>query len=359
MANVISGIDIYAPVFIVKLVKSGKTIPKDSISSIEVEENLDSPAMFTISLSDTLNIDTQKFKWLDDASITPGTEVTVNFGYASLPEKQGLIRGRIKGINPNFLSTGGSTLAINGYDLSHDMQKKEGKLSYKDVTYSEVAEDIAKNNSLKSNGVEPTRKKHNIVERKKNEKDYGFIKRLAEDIGFEFFVRDTILYFREPKDREKGKMTFELRKNFISFNPRMATANLVNEVKVSAWNDKDKEQILETAKISDIKSGVGVSDLDNIIEKSQNKKIRINLEGRVVKSREEAKTLAITELKRRNNGFIEGSLECAGDPQLRPGMTVNILKVGDRFSGVYYVKTAKHSIGDGGYGTTLEVRRSL
>lgn len=359
MADVISGIDIYAPVFVAKLVKSGKTIPKDSISSIEVEDNLDSPAMFTLSLSDTLNIDTQLFRWLDNADITPGTEVTINFGYASLPEKQGLIRGRIKGIDPNFLSTGNSTLSINGYDLSHDMQKKEGKLSYKDVTYSDVAKDIATSNGLKADGVEPTTEKHNIVERMKNEKDYAFIKRLADDLGFEFFVNDTTLYFREPKDREEGKMTFELRKNFISFNPRMTTANLVNEVQVSAWNVKEKEQILESAKIADIKSGVGIPDIDTIIEQSQGQKIKINLEGRVVRSREEAKTLAIAELKRRNNGFIEGRLECAGNPQLKPGMTVNILKVGSRFSGVYYVKSARHSIGDDGYKTTLEVRRSL
>jgi phage protein D len=67
----------------------------------------------------------------------------------------------------------------------------------------------------------------------------------------------------------------------------------------------------------------------------------------------------MAELKRRNQTLIEGTLECIGDPELRPGMTVNIEKVGERFSGTYYVKSAKHSISESGYKTTLEVRRCL
>ncbi len=74
---------------------------------------------------------------------------------------------------------------------------------------------------------------------------------------------------------------------------------------------------------------------------------------------EEAKDLAIAELKRRNNGFIQGTLEVAGDPALRPGITIDVLKVGVRFSGRYYVTQARHSLGEGGYRTTLEIRRCI
>ena len=39
MAVAISGYDIYAPVFMVSLTKIGKDIPRESISSIEIDEN--------------------------------------------------------------------------------------------------------------------------------------------------------------------------------------------------------------------------------------------------------------------------------------------------------------------------------
>lgn len=359
MAALISGTDIYAPFFTVKLVETGERLSRDSITGIEINEDLENPSMFRISLNESLDYNTQKFKWLDNKSITPGTEVIISFGYASSPGKLGLIRGRIKALSPGFLSTGIPTLNLEGYDLSHDLQKTEGELGYKKMTYSNVAQKIAKDNNLKFDGKETTRITHKKIERKRNEKDFALLKRLSNEIGYEFFIRGKTVYFREPKDNKKGKITFEFRKNFISFNPRMTTANLVNEVRVTAWNENDKERISETAVISDIQSSVGIPDLDSIAEQSQNRKIKVRLEGRVVRSREEARTLAIAELRRRNRGFIEGSLECIGDPLLKPGMTVDINKVGKRFSGTYYIIKARHAIGDSGYQTSLDVRRSL
>ncbi len=357
MAGVISGLHIYAPAFSIKLVETGEKIPVDSITSLEIDMNLESPARFSFSMNESLDITTQKFKWLDDPRIAPGTKVDISFGYASPEGKQALMRGRIKGLNPGFLSTGNPSLTVEGYDLTHDMQKKEGKKSYKDVTFSQVAAMVASDNNLKPAGIEPTTRKYDIIDRKKNEKDYAFIKRLADDLRFEFFVENDVLYFRKPKDKVPARVTFELRKNIISFNPRMTSANIVNKVKASGWNEKNKAPITATASISDIQSSSGIKNFDKIVEQSQNEKITVNLEGRVLKSEEEGKDLATAELKKRNSCFIEGSLECAGDPHLRPGMTINILKVGERFSGVYYIKGVKHSIGDGGYKTTLQVCR--
>ena len=207
--------------------------------------------------------------------------------------------------------------------------------------------------------IDDTKIIQKVIQRKQNEKDYDFVKRLANTLGFEFFVRGNELYFREPKDKENSKFTFRLQNNLLSFTPRMTSANLVNEVQVHAYNAEKKEPIVGKANINDLKSSVGISDLDKIMDKSKSKDIQIRLEGLVVKDETEAKAIAMAELKRRNQTLIEGTLECIGDSELRPGMTINIEKVGKRFSGVYYVKSAKHSISESGYKTTLEVRRCL
>lgn len=358
MVDLNSALEFYAPTFKVEFAKGGK-LPKDDIISIEVDEALESPGKFTISLSEVIDIKTQKFKYLDDDRLNPGTKNLLSFGYAGSVGKQSLMGGRIKALTPNFLSTGTQTLSVEGYDLSHDLQKTQGPLSYTEKTYSQVVQEIAQENGLDASGIESTQITHPQIERQRNEKDYPFIRRLANQIGFEFFVRNNTLYFRKPKDDKKGDITFELRKNIISFNPRMTTANLVNEVKATAWNDKDKERIEETARLSDIQSSVGIPGFDSIIQESQEKKVEIKLEGRVVRSRQEAKELAVAELRRRNRGFIEGTLECIGDPELRPGMTINIEKIGKRFSGVYYITKAVHTISDGGYKSRVEVRRSV
>ncbi|CAG0986451.1 hypothetical protein METP2_02304 [Methanosarcinales archaeon] len=356
MATAISGMDIYAPVFKVK--RNGEEYPpKESILNIEIDEDLETPAMFRLSLNEEINIRTQQFRWLDDDKIKPGTEVEIFFGYAT-SKKQGMMKGRIKALTPGFQSTGNPTLSVEGYDLSHDLQKTAKKFTDTEVTYSTIAQDIAQANGLSAK-VDPTEITHGKVERIKNEMDYDLLKRLSNEIGYEFFVRNKELYFREPKDNIKGDFTFEFRKNFINFNPRMTAAALVNEVHVTAWNVKDKESISESARINDIKSSVGNPDFDSIIEESQGARVDVKIEGRLVRSQKEAKNLAKAELKRRNKGFIEGTLECIGDPMLRPGITVNIEKVGKRFSGVYYITKATHSVGDAGYKTTITVRRSI
>ncbi|WP_406661830.1 hypothetical protein V7O66_04750 [Methanolobus sp. ZRKC3] len=355
----ISGLDIYAPFFTVELAGKPEVELRDSIVSIEVDEDLEKPAMFTISLNEMFNVKEQKFKWLDDERIDPGTKFTISFGYASGSKKREEFVGQIKSVSPSFDFTGITKLNVSGYDLSHDLLKttKKGvvKKIYKDIKYSDIAEDIAKKNNLKSK-IESSEITYDNVNRGENESDYNFLRRLSEEIQYEFYVRLETLYFHKSRDNSEGDTTFELGKNIIKFNPRNSIANVVNEVEVTGWDDKNS--IVETAKIADIKSKVGIPDFETIVKCSQDKKIEV-IEDRVVRSSEEAKNLAIAELKKRNKDFIEGSLQCIGDPTLRPGITINIKKVGERFSGVYYITRTKHTIGSDGYKTELKIRRCL
>ena len=360
MPDLLVGQEIYVPSFIVKW-ENEEAIPKDDIIGIEIDEDLESSGMFKISFNEHFDLPTQQFKWLDNKRIDPGTKLMIFFGYASSSTKQGLMMGKIKALSPGFLSGGPPSMVVEGYDLSHDLQKRQHKVKCDNVTYADVASEIAMKNDLSVAGVESdklmTRPK---IERKVDEMDYAFLQRLAKNIEFEFFVRERTLYFRKPKDDHDTNVSFEFHKNIISFSPRMSSASLVSEVKVTAWSEKEKKAISEVAQLKDIESKVGIPDFSDIVEKAEEKLSTVKLEGRVVSSREEAKTIALSELKKRNLGFITGTLECAGDPQLRPGMTVNIKKVGKRlFSGVYYVTKARHVLGESGYKTTLEVRRCL
>ncbi len=355
----ISGLEIYAPEFTVYTGGSGSPIPKNEILGIEIDEYLENPGMFRISFNESFDLETQQFRWLDESSISSGNVLEVVFGYVS-PRREARIRGRVKSLSPVFLSEGSPTLSVLGYDLSHDLKKTYTEVNLNEVTYSDVVREIAGENNLVTSGIEDIGLgPFGRVERRVNEKDYTFLKRLAEDVGFEFFVRDKTLYFRKPADDKKGSKDFEFYKNILSFTPRLSTANIANEVRVTAWNERDKENISETVEISEIESRVGVPGFSDIAEEAHGRRISAKIEGRVVRSREEARTIALSELRRRNADFITGTLECAGDPELRPGITVNIMKVGERFSGVYYITKARHVLGGNGYKTTLEVRRCL
>ena len=111
MAEPAVDIDFYAPRFEIRV--NDKSLPRDAVIGVDIDESLDKPGMFTLNLNEGLDVETQRFTWLDSDSMKPGNEVTISFGYAS---KLGRFTGKIKALSPSFPSTGVPTLKVEGYE---------------------------------------------------------------------------------------------------------------------------------------------------------------------------------------------------------------------------------------------------
>jgi phage protein D len=329
-------------------------IPGEDITSVEIEEALEKPGMFKILLNDILDTKTLRFRWLDDNRIKPGNLLEISFSYASSSKKSTLVfLGRIKSVTHHFDSSGEPTLSVTGFDLSHDLQESwRGDSVYTDKTYSKIIADVAYSNKLKRGKIDETKTVYENVSRWFEEDDYQFIKRLTENIGFEFFVRGESYYFRKPEDEIDADTIFTNGINIVKFTPEVSSSALVNEVQLNSWDRYRKERISQTAKLADIKKCVYIPQ--DLKGQGYEKKVLENIN---VPSSEEAKVRAVAELKRKNKRLFKGQLVSIGNPSLRPGMPVKIEKIGKLFSGVYYVEETKHSINQKEYSTTLEVRR--
>jgi phage protein D len=362
-ADLSLGLKIFVPFIGVKLMDESKhplkDIPQKAISGLEIEEDLEEPGLFRIYLNDTLNLKTQKRSWAEDTNLQPENTVKISIGYVSDPANKLLsFIGRIRSVGTQAEEENSGTLELRGYDLSYDLKKTDSAgIIYNDKKYSDIVTEIAGNNKLKTDKIETSKLTYENIIRPPGESDFTFLKKVSEEIGFEAFVQEESLYFRKPKDTVKGQISFEPGKGILNFNPTMSTAVMVSELTVNSWDIKKKEMISGKATLNDIKSGVGTKEFSSAGNKL--KKIKINLGSRVLRSAEEAKNVAISELKRRNKGFIKAELECIGNPALRPGMTINIEKVEQRFNGVYYIERAIHTVGKNGYKTTLSLRGCL
>jgi phage protein D len=154
-------------------------------------------------------------------------------------------------------------------------------------------------------------------------------------------------------------MTLNWGKELLSFNPRLSTAKVVSKVTVKGHNQKNpKKPIIGVATLKDIgfKEPKAKSAAESV-KTCQKKEVETSEHDFPVCNEDDAKTLAKALLMKANNSVIEGNCECIGIPELRPGTNVQIEGIGKRFSGKYYVKSVKHSIGDGGYTVSFEVRR--
>lgn len=351
-----SGIAVYSPTFTVKL--GGEKIPTDDITDLEVDEQIENSGMCIISFNDMLDMKKQKFRWLDDARIKIGTRIEISFSYAqgsgnaaSSGGNTLLFIGSLQAITPNFEPGGSAKLKIRGYDLSCNLMKsREGQGIYTNESYSDIVGDIAQKYGLQQDQIESPTPVHGSVSRNTSEDDYQFVKRLASELSYEFFVRGESLYFRKPKDSENANITFTNGINIVSFSVETNTSAYVSEVQINFWSSNQKEKSPQTAKQEEVGNSFGFD-----LTSQQDKKII--LENVNVSSAEEANAFAVAELKKRNKNLITGDLVSIGNPSIRPGMTIKIEKVGDRFSGTYYVEKTKHSLNQKGYSTTLTMRR--
>lgn len=350
-----SGLDIYAPSFTVKLKKKNEIIPRGDINSVEIIEDLEYPGEFTITFNDVLDMKKQEFRWLDDDRIQPGNLIELSLSYASSSAKNILVfLGKITSISHNFDFSGKATLSVKGNDLSNNLKESwAGEYVYNKKTYSQIVADIASANKLKRGEVDETKKKYENVSRQLEEDDYKFVKRLAGDIGYEFFVREESFNFRRPGDEKDAQITFTNGINLVTFSPTVKSSPLVHEVTVTSWDPSNKENISQTARLADISKCIYIPPL----LKGQTPQKKIPIPPINGLNAEEAKIRAVAQLKKENEGLFTGSLESIGNPSLRPGITINIEKVGKRFTGVYYIKKATHSMNQEKYRTTLQLRR--
>jgi phage protein D len=367
MQQVALNLDYYAPIFSIKI--GGKPQPelKNAVISLDVDENIEKASMFTMNINEGLDLKTQKFTWLDSKLLDPagGADVEIYMGYASRAEriKEPLITGIITALNPSFPSTGIPTLTVQGYGHSYCLQKpvvnKKKRTFDKEKEYGDVAKKIASEHKLGVGTIDSTIKPCEKITQNQEESDYKFLKRLADRFGYEFFIRNKKLYFRKPRDNEEEVMTLRWGKELISFNPRLSTAEVVSKVTVKGHNQKDpKKPITGIATLKDIEfKEPKAKSAAEFAKNAMKKEIEKSEHDFPVCNEEDAKALAKALLMKANNSLIEGSCECIGIPELRSGTNVLIKGIGKRFSGKYYIKSVKHSIGDAGYTNSFEVRR--
>ncbi len=352
----------YAPTFSIKIGGSPQRELERAVMSISVDESIEKASMFTINLSEGLDLETQTFRWLDNSILNPGSDkdVEIRMGYAGNPSKskEPTISGVITNLEPSFPSSGIPSLKVSGYDHSFRLQRstaRNEKTFSNERDYAEIARKIAKKHHLGEGDIDPAFKPPDTTAPDNESSDYEFLDGLAKSVGYEFFVRDKKINFRKPKDQAEETRSLRWGREIMSFSPNMNTANVVTKVTVRGHNPDDPSNpIVGIATSSDQEFGESGAESAGKFVRS-NREVEIT--GRNVSSAEEAKALAKGHLIRANNSLIEGTCECIGIPEIRAGTNIRIEGVGRRFSGKYYLKSARHSIGEGGYTLSLTVRR--
>jgi phage protein D/phage baseplate assembly protein gpV len=330
----------------------GKPLPTDAMDDlieVNVESNLSLPDMFTIHLHDP------KLKRIDTGPFELGKEVIIS----AMPEgeegvSERLIRGEITALEPDFGEGTEATLLVRGYDHSHRLHRGTHSKAYLNVTDSDLVERIAGEVDLSVQADATTEVYDHVLQH--NQSHMEFLSERARRIGYEFFVEDKTLYFRKPAKNGGPTIELEWGVELRNFRPRLSLIEQVNEVIVKGWDPKLRQTIIGSASAGQAEPEIGLAGSGSDLASQAFSSARRVVVDRDVSSQAEADTLAQAVLDELSGAFIEAGGVCYGQPKLRAGTSVKLKKLGQRFSGTYFVTAATHIYrADGAYQTAFEI----
>ncbi|HLG11881.1 MAG TPA: VgrG-related protein [Dehalococcoidia bacterium] len=307
-----------------------------------------------------LEFDNSDLKWSEAERITIGQEIKVYFGDADLKSDEPVFAGEVAGMEIDVGMSGAIMMRIRGYDRAHRLHRGRITKVFKDVTDSDIAQEVASAVGLKCE-VQNTPGKHPWV-LQNNQTNWEFLQERAALHGYEVQVRDKTLVFKPPPSTEREAIDLEWNRELLSFRATMATGEQVNEVQVRGWDPLNKETVVGVA--SNAKNlpilDQGKNDGGQVAESAFQKPAKMVIARQPIYSQDQADRLAQTVLNELAGTFITAQGIAMGNPKLQLGSEVNLKSVGKQFTGKYMVTQITHRYEPDGYLIDFEVtgRRS-
>ncbi|HEY7396472.1 MAG TPA: contractile injection system protein, VgrG/Pvc8 family [Gemmatimonadaceae bacterium] len=308
-----------------------------------------------------------------------GKDVTVRMGYRD--DLVTMLTGTVTTMEPSFPTSGGPTLTVRGLNSLHQLRRKPYTYAWENKKDSEIAVALASMTDDETHNKRFPMPVEIDTEAKgketpipyiaqQNQTDIDFLFSRARERGYVMFIleetklkngttRPRRLYFG-PSQGGKGvvlrNVIFELRwgGSLTEFKPTLTTANQVRSVTVRGWDRAAKKPIEEKIDLDDAELNRN-QDLYRLLKRCDPREdVVTNLP---VFNKEEAKARARALLQERTKIMVTANATTVGLPDLRAGQLVNIVGVGSRFSGTYFITDTTHTIGESGYTTQFNCRR--
>lgn len=203
-----------------------------------------------------------------------------------------------------------------------------------------IAEEIASRNGMACMFSGSSNPSYKRIEQYK-QSDIQFLKKLCNDAGCSLKVSNNILIVFEQAFFERRPPVHHIARggsNYIKYSLKTGKNDTYSSCEVS-WTKPDGECI------------VGRAEADGKGKEGQTLRIT-----QKVNSVAEAEQVAAYQLRLHNKMELTASFTTVGNPALTAGCAVHISGFGD-WSGKYIIKKARHSVDNGGYTTTIDLRK--
>lgn len=300
----------------------------------------------------------------DDEPWEEGAEVTIETGYDQI----GLTRrhGKFYLSQPSahFGENEGLTLVAFGEEIK--LGRTEKRRVFQKKTDSQIAKEIAGEYGFGTD-VEETSLSHEQVIQA-NETDYQFLHRRAQLYGYQMFLQDGKFHFHKPRPDDSqvriisGSDNSNLLFVAIQSKPFLRGAEFqvtqVDPLKLELIDEKSKDD--EDPVTSALKNKVRSPRLWNSIAAGDvgERPIRFMVnqghEQQLSPLKDQAQSMSEA-----SRWLVGGRGRTVGLDTLRPNQLVDLVGIGKKYSGKYYLTKVIHRLRGGVYDVEFEVARSF
>ncbi|MBD2449272.1 VgrG-related protein [Nostoc sp. FACHB-152] len=335
------------------------------ILQITVEESLHLPAMFTLVIHNSYlpTVKRSEYKeWRHQKLFEIGKQIKIGFVSSTTQDsnfkkklEHGLIEGEITGIETHFNEKTEAPIIIRGYDISHRLHRGRYNRSFLNQTDSDIVKKIANEVGILLGKIDASGVNHEYVFQE-NQTNMEFLRERAARIGYELFIEDGKLNFRQPESKES--LNLKWLDEISKFSVRVTNAEQVNAVEVRSWDYTRKKLIASEAKSEKVitETGNGKGSKTSTAFKGKPPSPKMIVVDQPVATENEAKKMAQALCDELGGEFVYADAQAYGNPQIRPGRIINLEGMGDRYSGKYYVTETRHFYTQRVYTTDFSVR---
>jgi len=322
------------------------------VLSVTVIDRLHMPDSFVIVLRDP------KHAILDKAGLAIGAKVRISTTEPGADSSEALVSGEITSIEAEYDSLGVRAV-VRGYDPLHRLSAGRKTKTFENVTYADVARDIADAAGLDVEVDDSGGTLDHVIQG--NISDLDFLYQLGRRVGFDVAIEDETLHFKKPTqsteapgpgDPDSTKATqLVWSHNLLEFRARMSAVAQVTEVKVRGWDVTAKEAVIGQADARTSSAEVSMSPADLAGKVGGETLVIVD---RPVGDQGAADDLAKAIAEQVASAAYEATAVAIGSPSLKAGKAVSISEVDPALAGDWVITTARHEFGAGPYRTYLE-----
>lgn len=351
-----------SPFYSTVILSNGQDIT-DRISGFSHEDCIEEDDLVKFTLHDLDK------SFIDNPAFVEGAEISFHYGFIGFKYTDTSI-AVIKKIETSYGKQ--IDLVVTCLDKGSNFKQTTSSKIWKQLTASEIVTKICSKYGMDVVS-DPTKKKYeSLVQGGRT--DFSFIRYLTEteDGGsYIFYIKGNTAYFVKRDLKKEAIAEFNYEDNdgkIIDFKVTQKDEGDnkgKTQVEVNGIDPITGEVINESVDASNVESdgSLGAYSIDaNGRISSQVGVEKENTTGKSlavpVTSKEDAKNIANKEHKSDTLSSIEATLIIEGEPMLKAGDIISISGVGQKHSGNWYIFKITHDIGNGGYVTTIQLKKN-